>query len=91
VGRADLRRGQAGERDVIVRLSELEPGLLATIVDVDGADPGRLHRLSVLGVVPGREITVEQRRPAFVMRIDHTTLSVERAVADHIRVRLPSV
>jgi Fe2+ transport system protein FeoA len=66
------------------RLSDLLPGQSATVVSIESRNPSRLERLSVFGIVPGCQLTVEQRQPTFVLRVGFTELSVEREVADEI-------
>jgi DtxR family Mn-dependent transcriptional regulator len=44
-------------------------------------------RLASAGVLPGTEIQLLQRRPAFVLRIGFSELALDRETARHIRVR----
>ena len=68
------------------RLSELRPGQSGTVVSIQTRSASRLDRLSNMGVTPGIPVTLEQRRPAFVLRVGFTELSIEREVADEILV-----
>jgi Fe2+ transport system protein FeoA len=69
---------------VSCRLSDLLPGQSATVVSIESRNPSRLERLSVFGIVPGCQLTLEQRQPTFVLRVGFTELSFEREVADEI-------
>lgn len=69
-------------------LSALRAGQSALIVAIETHNAARLERLSVFGLVPGSEVTLEQRQPAFVLRIGYTELSIERDLADEIMVRV---
>ncbi|MBI4728865.1 MAG: ferrous iron transport protein A [Acidobacteria bacterium] len=69
-----------------VRLSDLAPGRSAVVVAVASRARSRLARLTVLGVVPGRRLTLQQVRPAFVLRIGFSEISVERGIAEEILV-----
>jgi len=53
------------------------------------ADPGSpaAVRLASAGVLPGVELTLVQRWPAFVLRIGYAELAVDRELAGLIRVR----
>lgn len=87
-----LRVARPGVRDEqapgkVIRLSELCPGQSATVVAVESQNPTRLERLSVFGVVPGCQLTLEQRQPTFVARVGFTELSLERDVADEIVIQ----
>ncbi len=72
---------------VTCRLSELWPGQSATVVSVESQNAARLERLSIFGLVPGCQLTLEQRQPAFVARVGFTELSFEREVADEILIQ----
>jgi Fe2+ transport system protein FeoA len=68
----------------VCRLSDLLPGQSGTVVSIESCNPSRLERLSVFGIVPGCQLTLEQRHPTFVLRVGFTELSFEREVADEI-------
>jgi Fe2+ transport system protein FeoA len=44
-------------------------------------------RLASAGVLPGAELTLVQRWPAFVLRIGYAELAIDREIAGLIRVR----
>lgn len=69
-----------------VPLTTLRPGRAGTVAAVRSTEPGRVVRLSSLGVVPGAVVTLVQMRPAVVLRIGETSLAVDRDVADDIFV-----
>jgi Fe2+ transport system protein FeoA len=69
------------------RLSSLEEGDHAIVVDVRADHHGRADRLLALGVTPGARVTMLQRFPGVVFLCDQTELAVERAVADAVIVR----
>jgi DtxR family Mn-dependent transcriptional regulator len=66
------------------RLSDLQPGQSGMVVSIESRSASRLDRLSTMGVTPGFPVTLEQRRPAYVLRVGFTELSIEREVADEI-------
>jgi Fe2+ transport system protein FeoA len=70
------------------RLSSLEEGERAIVVEVRADQQGRADRLLALGVTPGTLVTMLQRFPGIVFLCDQTELAVERQVADAIIVRL---
>ena len=70
------------------RLSEMWPGQSGTVVSIETRSAARLQRLSTLGVTPGIPITLEQRQPAYVLRVGFTELSIEREVADEIVIEM---
>jgi Fe2+ transport system protein FeoA len=68
-------------------LHALRPGQWAHITALRCADPGRLNRLSAYGLVPGSLIRLRQARPALIIEIDETVLSMDSAVAADIEVQ----
>jgi DtxR family Mn-dependent transcriptional regulator len=50
-------------------------------------EPERLVRFSVLGIVPGAIIQLQQKSPAAVLRVHETTLAVDPDIAGEIYVK----
>jgi Fe2+ transport system protein FeoA len=71
-------------------LSTLRAGQSGKVTAIECANASRLERLNVFGLVPGVEVTLEQRHPAFVLRVGFTELSIERVIADEILVEVVS-
>jgi len=67
-------------------LAELPAGASAIVDRLDG-DPALQARLTAQGLAPGVEFHVLQRTPTHVIEIGHTTVAVERRVAESILVR----
>jgi Fe2+ transport system protein FeoA len=76
--------------ETTARLSELQPGDKATVVQLAAALDDTRSQLADLGLSPGLEVHVLQCRPALVIELDCTVLAVEDSVARHVLVdRLP--
>ncbi len=71
----------------IVPLTEIESGQTVRIAYLTLNEEGRLDRLSSLGVLPGVSVTVDQKFPAFVVRLEETSVAMEKEVARNIYVR----
>ncbi len=69
-------------------LTELEPGRRAVVRRLEAAGPADLRKLLALGLLPGVEIEVERRWPAVVLRLDHTTVALDTALAGAVIVSL---
>jgi Fe2+ transport system protein FeoA len=67
-------------------LAALPAGATAVVDRLEG-DPGLLARLTAQGLAAGVEIHVLQRTPTHVIEVGHTTIAVERRVAETIFVR----
>ena len=67
-------------------LYDLVPGQWAHITELRCADLGRLDRLGAYGLVPGSLIQLKPSRPALILEIGETVLSLDRAVAHDILV-----
>jgi ferrous iron transport protein A len=70
-----------------VRLLSLAEGERGRVTCLE--DPGSrgAAKLAALGVLPGIELVLVQRSPAFVFRIGYAELAVDEALAGLIRVR----
>jgi DtxR family Mn-dependent transcriptional regulator/ferrous iron transport protein A len=70
-------------------VTDLQPGQRAEVVEIVSADRNRLARLSSYGLMPGCQISLRQRSPAFVLAIDETEVALDTRVAREILVRVP--
>jgi len=74
-------------KPLVMPMSDLEPGARGRIVFIAPKDHSRMDRLSSLGIVPGTEVQLHQKRPAFVIRIGETELALEMEIAGEIYVK----
>jgi DtxR family Mn-dependent transcriptional regulator len=56
------------------------------IVSAVVAPPARIDKLAAIGIVPGVELRVHQRRPVFVVEHDETVLALEQDLARAIAI-----
>jgi Fe2+ transport system protein FeoA len=78
--------GATKKKSAAATLADLPAGATA-VIDRLAGDPALLARLTAQGLAPGVSIHVVQRTPTHVIEIGHTTVAVERRVAESIRVR----
>ena len=70
-----------------VPLPELDEGDQSELVCLNCAHSSRRNALAVYGLVPGSRVILQQKRPAFVVRVGETELALEREIAEEILVR----
>ena len=70
-----------------VPLGKLERGRAGHITHIDHHDRSTERKLLALGLLPGVRVELQQRSPAFVIRVGRTQLAIDSALADAIRVR----
>jgi DtxR family Mn-dependent transcriptional regulator len=70
-----------------VPLHHLKPGQRAQVVELKSDNHTRLARLGALGLMPGSWLVVLQCRPAVVLRVGETEISLDDTVAGEILVR----
>ena len=90
-GRSPLHSLRFGDSNVSrgprhVALASLLPGQSATIVSLP-ADHQLLRRLASYGLLPGVEVMVEWRIPAFIITIGATRIALDRQTAALITVQ----
>lgn len=69
-------------------LSQLHQGQAGKVITIDTTNATRLERLHIFGLIPGAKVILEQSSPEFILRVDYTTLTIERAIADDIMIEV---
>jgi Fe2+ transport system protein FeoA len=82
------RSGPVPPLEQVCKLTELHPGQCGQVIRIDSASHDRVEKLHVLGLSPASLVRLEQKRPAFVVRVGFTELSLERDIAEQILVRV---
>ncbi len=67
-------------------VTRLEAGDRARLVRLGGSGTARHNHLAAYGLVPGCEISLLQRSPAFVIRVDQTELALDAEIAEELIV-----
>lgn len=74
-------------RPLVTGLESFELGVTARIVFIAPKFHDRMDRLAALGVIPGSDIRVHQRSPAFVVDVGETTIALDPEIAREIYVK----
>jgi Fe2+ transport system protein FeoA len=85
----DLEAASNQEEGLLPSVADLPPGMEAIIVSLENVQEDRREQLMAYGLSPGRCVQVVQHNPATILRIDHTELAIEDAVAKRILVTKP--
>lgn len=72
---------------LITRLDDLTIGSSGRIVFISPRHAARLNRLAALGIIPGTEVRLVQRRPSIVIGCGETSVAIEKEIAGEIWVR----
>lgn len=86
--RGRLARSEAPAPPAVGDLSELPPGGEATVVGLSDPSGVDARALAGLGLLPGAEVEVVQRYPAWILRVDHAEIAVDGELARQVRVRM---
>lgn len=73
---------------LVIPLNEVKVGEGGRIVFITPRTKKRLNRLASYGVIPGSDLTLHQRFPSYVIRIDQTDVALETEIAKEIFVRV---
>ena len=68
-------------------LTQLNAGETAEFIGMADGQESRRHTLAVFGLVPGSRLVLQQKSPAFVVRIGETELALEATIARQIFVK----
>lgn len=74
-------------RPLVTGLTSFELGARGRIVFIAPRFHDRMDRLAALGVIPGSEIRLHQRSPAFVIEVGETTIALDPEIAGEIFVK----
>jgi DtxR family Mn-dependent transcriptional regulator len=74
-------------RPLVTGLPNFPLGERARIVFIAPKFHDRMDRLAALGVVPGSELRMHQRAPAFVIEVGETTIALDPEIASEIFVK----
>lgn len=81
------RPSPAVARRGAIPLPELNEGEAGELVCLNCEHPSRRNSLAVYGLVPGSRVVLQQKRPAFVVRVGETELAFEADIACEILVK----
>ena len=73
--------------EYVVPLAKIIPGDRVKIIFLVPRHHRRLHQLTNLGIIPGAEIVLHQKQPAYVLRAGETDIAIDDEIARHIYVR----
>lgn len=74
-------------RPLVTGLPHFDLGARGRIVFIAPRYHDRMDRLAALGVIPGSEIRLHQRSPAFVIEVGETTIALDPEIASEIFVK----
>ncbi len=84
------KRGEGKKLEPIRPLSTLHAGQSGKVVAINSVNHSRIERLHVLGLVTDAIITLEQKRPTYVLRVGFTELTIDQEIATNIMVDVVS-
>ncbi len=80
------RRREEDNQEPVRPLSAMQPGQSGKVVAINSTNHMRIERLHVLGLVTDALITLEQKRPTYVLKVGFTELSIDHEIATNIMV-----
>jgi len=70
-----------------VGLSTLAEGDRGRVTCLEDPGSAEARKLAALGILPGIDLILVQRTPAYVLRTGHTELALDAGLASQVRVR----
>lgn len=68
-------------------LTQVPEGAHARVTCLDAAHGNVAAKLASMGILPGAQLRLVRRSPAYVFRIDYAEFAVDRELAQYIRVQ----
>jgi DtxR family Mn-dependent transcriptional regulator len=78
---------RATVKSLVTGLTSFDLGARGRIVFIAPRFHDRMDRLAALGVIPGSELRLHQRSPAFVIEVGETTIALDPEIAAEIYVK----
>ena len=78
---------QSTLKPLVKPLAELPAGVNARIVFISSGSFARFEKLASMGLVPGSRLRLVQRKPAYIIETEQTTLAIDSSIAAEIYVR----
>lgn len=72
---------------LVLPLTELGVGEHCRIVFMAPGGHGSLERIAAMGILPGAEVRLRQKRPSMILEVGHTTLAIDSEIATAIYVK----
>lgn len=82
------RESRAHIGRLIVPLTELEPGSGGEVAYLQAQDRESLQKLVAMGILPGVEVSLMRKSPAFVFEAGRTQFAMDFSLASRILVRI---
>lgn len=70
-----------------VRMADLPAGASGVVTCLEAPESAPARRLASMGVLPGVRLELLRTFPAFVFRMGYGEFAVDRALAEHVRLR----
>lgn len=81
------KKTKAELKPLVVPLTELKARESARIIFIIPATFTRIEKLGSMGLVPGSIVTLEQKKPAYVLKLGETTIALDPDIVKDIYVR----
>jgi DtxR family Mn-dependent transcriptional regulator len=81
------KRDRIDVEPIVVSLDRLPPGAKGRVMYVETKEHHRLDKLASFGLVPGAVVTMHQRQPSLVVRIEETQLAMDEDIARCVHVQ----
>jgi len=70
-------------------VADMEVGQSAVVASIEEAPASTIRRLLSLGVMPGESLILEQKSPAFIVRVGWTQVALDHETASEVLVERP--
>lgn len=87
IPRGDCCAAASEVSPLVFPLADARPGENYRIVFITPRHHSRLDRLGVLGIMPGTDVRLHQKKPSYVLRIGESDIAVDKEIASEIFVR----
>jgi len=80
------KKAEATVESAVKALSKLRPGQKGKVAYIHTGNDKKLHKLMIMGVLPGIKISLLHKTPSYVFQAGNTQVAIDREMADDIYV-----
>lgn len=70
-----------------MKLTECKRGQIYIVESLDISDKEALNKISAMGILPGTEIIVLQKKPCIIFQVYNSKFAIDNFLGDKINVR----
>ncbi len=82
------RDNKLNPKKIVVPLTDLDGSKKGKVAYIKGDKDEVINKLTAMGILPGSDIQLLQKTPAFLIKLGNSQFAIDKRMAEHIHVRI---